>query len=305
MRHFKDNVSFGQYSGILLLILSCFFTSCEKEIQVTLASTPPQLVVQGSIENGQPPLVFLTTSIGFFSKVDISDIQNIFVHDAVITVSDGTRTTKLREYSIDTANGSRFSVYSVDTSNIANLLLGELGRQYSLTITTGGKTYTSVTTIPFPKALDTLWFGPPSFARPSTPKNALELFGNYTDPDTPGNYVRYFTKRNNDAFYPGGLFSDELVNGKKINNIDLFAGTNDTGSFRDDSLLYFYPGDSVTLKWSEIDKGVYNFWNTYQFALQSGGNPFSSPINVKTNITNGALGVWAGYGTVYSRLLVR
>lgn len=290
--------------AIAAVVFIASFGSCEKEVKINLQSSPAQLVVQGAIENGTPPYVILNTTFGFFSSVDISTIQNSFVHGAEVTVSDGVRTITLKEYALDTAAGNKFYVYSVDTTNLANVIIGELGKFYTLTIKYNGTTYTSVTKIPYPKGLDTLWFGPPTFARESTPANARELFGNYTDPDTLGNYVKYFTKRNNEGFYPAGVFSDEIVNGKPINNIDLFAGQandNGTGS-NSDSSYYFYPGDSVIVRWSEIDKNVYDFWNTYEFALRSSGNPFSSPINVKSNITNGALGAWAGYGSIYYRL---
>lgn len=256
------------------------------------------MVVQGAIENGQPPYVILNTSLGFFSSIDLNTIQNSFIHDAVIKVSDGLKTITLKEYSIDTGSSAKFYIYTVDTANLANVIVGEFGKFYTLTIDYNGTTYKSVTKISQPKGLDTLWFAEPTFTRSSTPDNALELFGNYVDPDTPGNYVKYFTSRNGEPFYPGSVFTDEIVNGKPINAIDLFAGRpNDNADFSD-SAIYFFPGDSVILKWSGIDKGVYDFWNTYEFSIRSGGNPFSSPISVKSNITNGALGCWAGYGSI-------
>ena len=130
------------------------------------------------------------------------------------------------------------------------------------------------------------------------------MFVNYTDPDTPDNYVRYFTSRGNQQFYPSGIFTDELVNGKTINNIALYAGYIDSLKASGDSLRYFYPGETVTLKWCEIDKKVYNFWNSYIFAQNAIGNPFSTPINLQTNISNGALGIWAGYGSIlYKRVI--
>ena len=278
--------------------------SCQKEVHINLQSEDSQIVVQGSIENGQPPFVLLNTTFGFFSSIDFSTLTNSFVHGAVIKVSDGTKTVTLKEYSIDTINSNKFYAYSVDTTNPANVLIGELGKQYTLSIEVNGKTYSSVTKIPYPKGLDTIWFGKPVFTRSGTPGNAIELFGTYTDPDTPGNYVRYYTRHNNrDAYRAGGVYDDELVNGKTIANIDLFAGFDADGTTPVDSLIYFYPGDTVTLKWCEIDKYVYEFWNTYQFAIQSVGNPFSSPINAKTNITNGALGVWEGHGAIYSTII--
>ena len=132
----------------------------------------------------------------------------------------------------------------------------------------------------------------------------MQLFANYTDPDTLGNYVQYYTKRNSEQYYQSGLYSDALVNGETVKNIDLFAGYDDSLNANGDSLSYFYPGDTVTLKWCEIDKGVYDFWSSYIYANNSLGNPFASPINLQTNLTNGALGVWEGYGSAYTTVVV-
>jgi len=280
-------------------------TSCQKEIKINLKSSPPALVVQGEIENGQPPLVLLTSSFGFFSTVDFTNLQDIFVHDAVVKVSDGMRTVQLREYVFDTTGSARFYVWSVDTANLANLMLGEMNKSYTLTIDYKGKVYSSTVKIPLPKGPDSLWLSRPNITGSNTPDNALELFCSYSDPDTSGNYVRYFTRRNNDAFYPGGLYSDEFVNGKYIASVDLFAGYNDSADAKIDSLIFFYPGDTITLKWCGVDKSVYDFWNTYQFSIQSGANPFATPINIRSNISNGALGVWSGYGSLYSTIIVK
>ncbi|MES2703065.1 MAG: DUF4249 family protein [Bacteroidota bacterium] len=287
------------YLSLLTLLLSCLLLSCEKEVKISLAGTPPSVVVQGAIETNLPPYVVLTSTISFFEKVDLKTLENSFLHNATITVADGSKTVPLKEYSFDTGSSSKFYVYSVDTANLANLMFGQVGRSYTLTITHGGATYTSVTTIPPVKGPDSVWFASPLFVRATTPANARQLFANYTDPDTMGNYVRYFTQRNGDRFFPSGLFSDEVVNGKVVNNIALYGGYDNTGEdINRDSLIYFFPGDSVTLKWAEIDKGVYKFWNTMQFAQNAVGNPFASPINVQSNISNGAVGVWAGYSSL-------
>ena len=290
----------------LLITFFCIITlaSCQKEVHINLGSSPTQLVVQGAVETNLPPYVVLTNTIGFFSNVNLGTLQNSFVHGASITVNDGNKTVTLVEYSIDTGNNNKFYIYSADTSNAANIMLGQVNKFYTLTINYNGATYTSVTKIPNPKGTDSLWFSAPTFKDAKTPDSAIELFANYTDPDTLGNYVQYFTKRNHGLFYQSGLFTDELVNGKSIRNIDLYAGYDNSQNVNGDSLRYFYPGDTVTLKWCEIDKGVYDFWNSYIFANNAIGNPFSSPINLKTNITNGALGVWCGYGSVLTTLVV-
>ena len=284
--------------SVLCILLSITLSSCQKEIHISLASSPPQLVVEGEIETGQPPYLFLTTTISFFSQVNLTTLQNSYVHNATVSVSDGDSTINLREYSIDTAGGNKIYFWTIDTANLNNIMVGKVGKFYKLTIVYNGTTYTSLTKIPAVKGLDSIWFATPTFKDTKTPDSAWEMFANYTDPDTIGNYVRYFTKINSQLFYPSQLFSDEIVNGKKVPDIALPAGYLQTENANGDSLNYFYPGDTVTLKWCEIDKGVYDFWNTYQFANNAVGNPFASPINIQSNISNGALGVWAGYGSV-------
>jgi hypothetical protein len=289
---------FSTYSpAVIIAVFIITLTSCQKEVHINLASAPPQVVVNGTIETGYPPYVFLTSTIGFFSQVNLATLQNSFLHGANIQVSDGTKTITLKEYSFDTGV-NKFSIYTIDTSNLANIMLGQVEKIYTLTILYNGVTYKSVTKIPNPKGVDTLWFGAPVFKNSKTPDSAKQLFANYTDPDTPGNYVRYYTKRNSEQFFPSGIFSDEVVNGKVVTNIGLFAGYQSTTNSNNDSLRYFYPGDTVILKWCEIDKGVYTFWNTYEYANNALGNPFASPINVQTNVSNGALGIWAGYGSI-------
>lgn len=280
------------------------FSGCEKEVHINLGSAPAKVVVQGAVENGLPPYVFLTSTIGFFSNVSLSTLQSSFLHGANITVSDGTKTITLKEYSFDTSGSNTFYVYTIDTADPSGGMLGEINKFYTLTITYNGVTYTSVTKIPNVKNVDTLWFDTPLYQNSKTPDSALQLFANYQDPDTMGNCVRYFTQRNQGQFFPVDIFNDQLVNGKLIDNIALFAGYDKAAKVNEDSLRYFYPGDTVTLKWSEIDKNVYTFWNSFEYANNALGNPFASPINLKTNISNGGLGIWAGYGSAYKTIVV-
>lgn len=74
-------------------------TSCQKEITVDLPITDPKLVVEGTIENGQRPLIILTVTQSYFAPTDINSIAAMFVRDAVITINDGTSTYQLLEIS--------------------------------------------------------------------------------------------------------------------------------------------------------------------------------------------------------------
>lgn len=286
------------------IILIFTLASCEKEVHINLGTSPSQIVVQGAIETDLPPYVVLTSTIGFFSDIDLSTLEKSFVHGAIIKVSDGSKTITLKEYAIDTGKNNKFYIYTVDTSNLSNIMLGQVNKFYTLTIIKGDKTYTSITKIPNPKGPDSLWFDIPVFQNSKTPDSARQLFANYSDPDTPGNCVRYFTSRDGGPFFSSGLFSDEAVNGKTIRNISLFAGYDNGINANGDSLRYFYPGSEVTLKWSEVDVHVYNFWNSLNYASSAIGNPFATPINLQTNITGGGLGIWAGYGNVIVKMVV-
>lgn len=59
--------------------------------------------------------------------------------------------------------------------------------------------------------------------------------------------------------------------------------------------------DSVSLKFAQIDKAQYDFWETFGNNI-TGNGPFSPPISVKSNIIGG-LGIWGGTSAKYYRNL--
>lgn len=294
------------YISLMLLLVPVFWYSCEKEVKFDLGSSAEKVVVEGTIETGLPPYVFLTKSIGFFGKVDLNTLGNSFIHGAKITVSEGNNSFVLREYQVSNS-GVMFSFYTVDSADLAALLFrGAVGKTYRLKIEYAGQTYESATTIPPPKGLDSLWAeAPKPEEMPEDYPNSMLLFARYTDPDTPGNRVRYFTKRNSELFLAPyySVNDDAIVNGSKV-DIQLSAGFNRMDTINLQTFGYFYKGDTVIVKWSAIDKGVFDFWRTLEFSYGSTGNPFASPVKVTSNISNGVLGVWAGYGNTYDTLII-
>lgn len=289
-------------AGAMLLL-----ASCEKEVKFNLKNEGQKLVVEGGIETGTPPVVQLSKSIGFFNQVDLQTLADAYVHDAVVSVSDGIQSVSLKEYHFE-QDGFSLYFYSIDTADAQALQFhGAPGKTYSLSINYDGKTYTSKTTIPFPKPLDSLWaVAPPPEEMPEDYPDSRQLFAQYTDPDTPGNRVRYFTKRNNNELLPPlySVYDDAIINGTTI-EIQLSAGFQKMDSLDIETFGYFYKGDTVVVKWCAIDKSVFDFWQTLEFSYGSSGNPFSSPVEVTTNIKGGALGIWAGYGTTYDTLIIR
>jgi hypothetical protein len=292
---------------ILLLLLPAFLFSCVKEVHINLNTGAPKLVVEGQIETGGFPFVLLTKSIGYFSTVDLSVLEKSFVHGAVVKVSDGIDTIQLKEYAVDTGanDTNKFYAYSIDTTDAKSLMFrGVAERVYYLRIESEGKVYEATTKIPNVKPIDTMWFRKPSGRAPIAA--SMIMYVRYKDPDTLGNYGRYFTKENHAPFLPGfnSTFDDEIINGQRLDSLHLFAGSNHESKRNIDSMGFFFMGDTVTLKWCATDKGVFNFFRTFEFATDGVGNPFAAPTSVMSNIKGGALGVWAGYGSSYTKAIV-
>lgn len=296
-----------QKSNVLLLyvfVLSLGWVSCEKNIQISLHKVPDELVVDGSIENGRSPKVVLTHSIPYFSVFDTALSSSIYVHGASIVVSAGSIDVPLREYEIDSASGARFYYYSTDTASRAPDLLGRKGGTYHLEIFSGGKTYTAVTTIPNGGFhVDSVWWVPGmSTSGPDSSK--AFLYARITDPPQLGNYARYFTRRNSEPFYPGlaSVADDEVTNGTEFNFLfDRGVDKNQPVDLK--TYGYFNLGDTVTLKFCNIDQACYDFWNTWEYAWSNNGSPFSSPTEVQGNV-RGALGYWGGYEAQYVTLYI-
>ena len=125
-----------------------------------------------------------------------------------------------------------------------------------------------------------------------------------TDPPGLGNYVRYFTKKNSAPFLPGenSVFDDQVIDGSTY-EVQVQPGIDRNNPVPQDE-NFFNRGDTITFKLCNIDKSTYSFWNTWEFAYQSIGNPFAQPGKVIGNISNGALGAFYGYAAFYKTIIV-
>ncbi len=286
--------------------------SCEKEVNIHLNDGTKKIVVEGVIDSGEVPYVTLTRSIGFFDKIDLGSVE--YIH-AQVTVTDITtaKSIVLKEYTIDTVfNGNtfHFSIYGPDFLDPdAAAFKGEPGHVYKLHILDNLQEYESYAMIPGNVGLDSLWVEPV----PGREDSFSVLKAIYNDPDTFGNCVRLQTRTNRfvktgepELFYSAfsSVYTDNIINGTKINlDIDLgFDHTKNYSRQEYQTIGYVRKGDTVTVKWSAIDKHVFTFWETLSFSEGSVGNPFASPVQVQGNV-KGALGVWGAYHSKYYTLI--
>lgn len=268
---------------------------CEKEIEVVPSDLEPVLVVEGTIENDQFPRVILTRSVGFFDTLSLAQLASSFVRNATVTVSNGSRTVPLKEYSVQ-FGPSKFFFYTVDSTNPAVQMKGEFGKRYTLNITAAGKSYSAVTQLPtVARRIDSLWWKP---APGNTDTNRVVLFSRLTDPPGLGNYTRYFTNVNDSGYLPGlnSVTDDQVIDGTTA-DFQVFRGVNRNIPINNETFGFFFRGEKVKVKLSNIDKATFDFWRTWEQNQSNVGNPFAVPIRVLSNISNGAVGYFGGYGS--------
>ena len=281
---------------LLLLFAGAFLAGCEQEVELDLPEMEDKLVVEGLIEEGVPPVIVLTRNTAFFGGIDLETVQGLFVNDADVWVSNGTQEVKLQEIAVDTLGDLEFYFYTTP------LLLGTAGETYDLRIEWQEHQLFATTTIPQPVPLDSVWWEP----HPSPKADTLvRIMTHYTDPPGEKNYVRYFTSINGSRYLPGlaSVYADTEVDGESF-DLPLDRGVDRTALTMDwDTYPYVRRGDSIIIRWAAIDEDTYQFWRSVEFQTQSTGNPFASVVRINSNI-HGGLGIWAGYGSTYHRLVI-
>ncbi len=283
-------------SGLITLLFSC-----EKNVSVDIPTASEEVVVEGRIETDTFPIVVLSKTLPFFGEINRNEFLNQTIPGATVVVSDGTLTDTLIQILPD------YGVY------FGTQIRGQAGKSYTLSVQVNGKTLRSVTTIPYPVKLDSVWW------KVNGNKDSLGFaWAHLTDPDTIGNCYQWLAQRLNkytygkeigrqkDSVFVAGLgsaFEDKFFNGKSFD----FSFARGEFSFSDkeddtnDEQFYFKRGDTVVVKYCSIDRASFEFWRTEDSQVQSNGNPFGSPAPISTNI-KGGLGIWAGYAPQYDTI---
>lgn len=285
----------------LIFIWLVLLYGCEKEITVDLPVHEKKIVIEAAIEQDDYAWAFITRTAAYFAPVDSSVIMNMIVSNAQVIVSDGQMTDTLK---------LTFDKYTFPyLKYVGSKIKGEIGKTYWLTVHVEGKTYTAVTTIPNPISIDSIKF------KPDKNQDTLGFVWIYLkDPDTLGNYYRGFTKVlgkdsiflhpypsvTDDRFFNGQTIEYQLYRGRNPLEDNLY---NDMGQ---DSVgvpfWYFRTGQTVVVKVAQIDAKHYDFWYSIEQQFMTDGNPFASPITIRSNIKGGAIGVWGGYGVAIDTL---
>lgn len=290
-------------------------SSCSKEVQIDLPGYQEQIVIDGSIELGQPAIVLLSKSADIYSPTNLEAYLGNFISGAHVVVSDGNTLDTLIEICTDNLPpgteeiAAAFFGIPIEQLTSLNLcgyfssnMIGVEGRSYELTVNVNNDVFTATTQIGEPTALDSLYWKPEgnlenhgfSWAKLSDPPGVYDAYlwevqklniqGNGTqDPLSYKTFNPYF----DDAFFDGLSFE--------------FAYENPI-SFQDSSVEdqfrgYYEIGDTILVKLSKLGRDEYNFFEKKYNQIYTAGNPFATPTNIPSNIEGGALGIWVGYAS--------
>ncbi len=301
-----------KFLNYILFIAVCFLVACEEDVTPIDVEIQRDIVVEGYIEGGEvpiPPIVALTRSFPFNRAVRSEELSDLFVHDAQVEVSDGTESVMLEEVCWDqlTIEQKRFVTENFDLGIDADnfrinvclytdldfSFLGEVGKTYSLSILADDKALNASTTIPTHVPIDSLYL------QPRAGDNSVlfqELVAIIADPEET-NFYRYFTSVNGNRFrIPLTSVADDLFFNGQTFEFPLPKALDGTPTPQSE-FGFYEQGDSVVIRWTNIDEPHFNFWNTVEFNSFNQG-PFASYTRIESNI-EGGLGIWGGYSNSY------
>jgi hypothetical protein len=314
--------------------------SCEKEITVDLPAVEKKIVVEGSILPGETPLVILTWTQGYFEPTDPTSLQNIFVHDAQVTITENGNVHTLYEIcssdltpeqlefassslgiELESLQALNLCIYTkLSLPGSADALLGVPNTLYKIEVHKDNYHITGETKIPSLVELDTIYF---DILNPDFQDSLGILYGKLTDPDTSGNAYRWFAKRI--SHYPasapdanlrgrqkdltfiapfGSVYDDSFFNGLSFEFAYPRGLEANSTKFDDlnDERAFFKVGDTVAIRGCTIDRASFKFIRSLEAQFSNQGSPFAVPFNLESNLTGG-LGAFIGYGAVYDTVV--
>ncbi len=272
-------------------------------------------VVEGYIETGQFPYIVLTRNFSFFDgNGAFKGFSGLLLHGAEVKVITGGKAYPMKEYCLSTLPAAfrplleEFLGIELDSLPpdfdycvyLNTELRGEVGKSYRLEVRTDSSFLEANTYLPPVPPIDSLWAIPDT----SRGDSLYWLWCRFREPDTLGNFYRYFTKRNGEPFYPNyfrSVLDDQFANGQLFTFI-LERGYPRNSDIDFHSYGLFEAGDTVVVKIAMIDYDHFRFWETIEDQWRSGG-PFATPTYIQSNVRNG-LGIWGGYSPTYDTIII-
>ena len=294
---------------LLIVFIGMLFTQCQKEIDVELPDYERKIVIEGSIENGQPAMVIVSRSVPYFSTLDIETLmKDVFITDAEVIVTSSTGESEQLSFSLNPES----PIYLAYTGRT---LLGEPGKSYTLTVRYNGNEYSATSTMEEPFRLDSAWL---SFRdeNDTMPTSRIQLTDRAATHDYYMFRIKVHGKKLHDRLWVTSLpvaFDDATFNGQTVNYEILRANPSSLfmAEMSDEEQAEYYRityrrGDTVYLKTSMIDYDAFKYWSAMTYELAVGQNPFMSPAPVPCNISGeNIIGNWTAFASTVDTMYYR
>ena len=276
---------------VLIIFVVSFVNSCQKDIKLKPLAYDNQLSIECVLFPGKAPQLFLSTSVPFFSTI-VSPSQ-LFARGAVVTIT-GSAVDNLVEDSIFDNFRCRWVPFYKGT------IPPVYGQTYNLSVTYGGKTYTSSTTINQPQV---------SITSTSYVSSFHDIYGdhegviiNFNDQIGSGNYYRYQMNRMIDSSVYGasnlGLIHSNCTNGSFFYISEfgrsIYSDKNVDGQnmqFVIEPAFKHKQNDTAYVLVQSLDQNSAEFYDNIDKQKLSQLNPFVEPVFLKTKI-DGCIGVF-------------
>lgn len=242
---------------MLIVSVGVLLTGCEKVINVDLATAPPKLVIDASIDwvkntAGNVQRIHLSTTTGYYSaEFPAVSGARIAITNSANTIFNFSETSNAGEY-------------------ICTNFVPVIGETYTLNIILNGVTYTAVETLISTPEIDNTIKQTNSGGMTG---DEIEIQFSYQDGGSEDNYYMTRIKTNRVAYPEFFLESDEMFQGRKM--VQFYAH---------EDLLQ---GDSLNIKLYGTSRRFFDYFNKVITASGNDGSPFSTtPTSVRGNIIN-------------------
>lgn len=260
-----------------ILFFIALLSACEEVIDIELPNSESKYVIEANLTNnaGQAS-VLLSKTIGFDEASGFNGVAG-----ARVTIKgDNLTETVLTQ--------QRPGIY------VHPRLRGVPGRNYILTVTVNGETFTAESKMPVLVTLDSLYV------------QDLKLFDGvkkytyvkFTDPKGLGNYYRFKEYKNRVYSTRINVMNDNLIDGNTVNQLLRGRGAGDAD---DDDLKV---GDTIRVDFQSLDEATYKYWFSARGGASNGGSN-ATPVNPVSNIKGGAIGYFSAHTQNTQQLVVR
>jgi len=272
----------------LILLLACVLTWTACDNRYLDLDPVEELVVEGWIENGHAPIVFVSKSLPASSTPRKLDMASVIMRYANVYIDCNGKRSYLTARLSDK--------YMLQNYFTTNEISGQVGQSYPLHVEYQDFKATATCTIPEPCPIDTAYML--HKAGCDTLSYARMEFTNNPETKT---YYQYFLRvgaADTSAFRAvqyGKLASDDITAGPVA--IDVYN--------TESKDLHFHSGDKLGLKLATMEKCMADFWQKFSDSAGLSSNMLTPMhTNCKGNV-EGALGYWAGYGISVRELQVK